>query len=134
MGGAFTLVVALGSLVVYLVSKNQCSGDETQILSEVIEDRNGVCRALGLPLAAGTGSPLLLVGILLLPPVVAMVGTIAAVHSGSTRPIGIACVLCAIAGLGLIIVAGNASVRHPLLGLTTTQARPPLSRSIIDVM
>lgn len=107
-GAALTLVAAAGSFVAYLAAKQQCSG-EAQGLVDAIANRNSVCKALGLPLAPGTGSHLFLIAILVVTPVVATLGTIAAVDSGSSRPLTIASVFCAVAGLGLIILVGNAT-------------------------
>lgn len=111
-GAALTLSGALGSLVIYLVAKGQCSGAGLSP-EEAVAERNNVCKALGLPLAPGAGSHLLLAGILLVAPMIAMLGTIAALDSGSTRPLAIASALCAVAGLGLVILVGNASVGTP---------------------
>jgi hypothetical protein len=112
-GVALTLLGGLGSFLVYLVAQQQCLGGAGQSLEYALAERNKVCRALGLPVAPGAGSHLLLVGILLVPPVVATLGTVAALDSGSSRPLAVACVLCAVAGLGLIILVGNASVGAP---------------------
>ncbi|HXD56090.1 MAG TPA: hypothetical protein VN618_15140 [Solirubrobacteraceae bacterium] len=70
-----------------------------------------MCRSLGLPLAHGSGGHLLLVGVLAVPPVIALLGTVAALRSRSFRPIVLAIGLCALTGFGLIVMGGNAGVR-----------------------
>ncbi len=109
-GGGVTFLAALGSLVVYEAANQQCLGGPTMSVDNALTGRNGVCEALGLPLAPGAGSHALLLALFILPVLVATLGTVAALASRSFRPISIAGVLSAVAGLGLIVLAGNASV------------------------
>jgi hypothetical protein len=109
-GATLALLAALGSLIVYELTNDQCSGGPTEGIGEALDGRNGVCRALGLPVTPGGGGHLLLVGVLMVPPLIALTGTLAGVYAKSFRPIGIALALCTVAGLGLIVVGGNAGV------------------------
>jgi len=110
-GAALTLFAGLGSFLVYELTKTQCSGGPTDSVAEALEERNSVCRALGLPLAPGGGGHGLLVGLLAVPPAIASLGALVALSRRSSGPLVVAFALTTVTGLGLVVLGGNASVR-----------------------
>lgn len=110
-GSALIVLSAGASLVLLQVAKRQCLGDPADLVT-ALRDRNEVCRALGLPDAAGAGNHALLIGLLLLPVLLAASGTASAVANRSFRALVVGVVLSGVSVLALVVLAGNAGLGH----------------------